>query len=105
MEFIFGGKKRSELSDNRAIFVNKLCQYIWDKQEGSYDYMAAKISDIWDDCQELIRNVYETDSEIPLVIYHRLYTLGKGNWGWSEEAHNLALNKAWEQCINYYGCC
>lgn len=102
MEY-FEFEKKENVTDERAVFANKICKLIYDKNNESVDKSVDDISEFADHMENLIRNVYELElNQIPLVGLHRLRAYGADNFDFSPEEYQQAEANCIRAIVNYY---
>jgi len=92
-----------DTNDCRVVFMNNICQLVWDKHEGRIDDMRSELMVLHDQAEENIRNVYELfQTDIPLIGLAYLQTHDPDNWGWTKEQHNLAIKYTFDAAYNLH---
>lgn len=102
MEY-FEFESLENVTDERAVFANRICKLIYEKHHGEIDKSVDDVADFADHLEELVRNIYELElSEIPLIALHRLRNNGADNYGFSDQEYKIAEHNCKRACFTYY---
>jgi len=94
-------------NDYRSSFCNKIIQFIVDKNDYDIDLSVKEAYPLFEDFENIIRNVYELiDNEIPLWRLSNLLDYksdhGKDNYGYTKEEYDSLVQGARNACEVYY---
>ena len=95
---------RDQITDDRALFANKICDLLAKESDFSLRGSLGAIAIIRQYFEEHVRNIYElVDTQIPVFAYYDLSKVDADNYCWTEEQYQRNLEIARKAAIKYHG--